>query len=236
MQNFNLCFNIFFCASVIGSPAVLAIHFGVDGLKLLCTIVPNNNPLFPFGPMMFYGKMPMDMVRRLNKYVNKKIVFVEVGVADGGSLHMWRSYLGKKARIIGIDLNPIATFVAKVKLTKLSKAQIDQIERDISNDVQFKSLIEDLEIAPTKIVNFKYSKEKKDIEKKIFNLRNNKFDIFENENDYCINNQVQISDKMLNVFIHSLDIKNSGVLEQETVVSLFSTKKTLGGQKMPKLS
>ena len=31
------------------------------------------NPLFPFGPMMFYGKMPMDMVRRLNKYVNKTI-------------------------------------------------------------------------------------------------------------------------------------------------------------------
>ena len=31
------------------------------------------NPLFPFGPMMFYTKMPMDMVRRLNKYVNKTI-------------------------------------------------------------------------------------------------------------------------------------------------------------------
>mgnify|MGYP007000294353 len=29
--------------------------------------------------------------------------------------------------------------------------KIDQIERDISNDVQFKSLIEDLEIPPTKI-------------------------------------------------------------------------------------
>ena len=29
------------------------------------------HPLYPFGPMMFHGKMPMDMVRRLNKYVNK---------------------------------------------------------------------------------------------------------------------------------------------------------------------
>ena len=48
-----------------------------------------------------------------NKYVNKKIVFVEVGVADGGSLHMWRSYLGKKARIIGIDLNPNAKKLEK---------------------------------------------------------------------------------------------------------------------------
>ena len=42
----------------------------------------------------------------LKKYIDKKIVFVEVGVADGGSLHMWRSFFGKKARIIGIDLNP----------------------------------------------------------------------------------------------------------------------------------
>ena len=30
-------------------------------------------PLFPFGPMMFYAKMPMSMVRQLNKYANKTI-------------------------------------------------------------------------------------------------------------------------------------------------------------------
>ena len=73
--------------------------------------------------------------------------------------------------------------------------KIDQIERDISNDVQFKSLIEDLEIPPTKIVNFKYSKEKKDIEKKIFELRNNKFDIFENENEYVLYEIKKIEEK-----------------------------------------
>ena len=41
-------------------------------------------------------------------YRNKKITFVEVGVLDGGSLFMWRKFFGKKARIIGIDLNPEA--------------------------------------------------------------------------------------------------------------------------------
>jgi len=40
------------------------------------------------------------------KYLNKKIIFVEVGVAMGGSLFMWRNFFGKKANIIGIDLNP----------------------------------------------------------------------------------------------------------------------------------
>lgn len=35
--------------------------------------------------------------------------FVETGVLNGGSLFMWRSWLGPKARIIGCDLNPEAT-------------------------------------------------------------------------------------------------------------------------------
>ena len=32
--------------------------------------------------------------------------FVETGVLNGGSLFMWRHWLGPKARIIGVDLNP----------------------------------------------------------------------------------------------------------------------------------
>ena len=31
------------------------------------------SPLFPFGPMMMHAKLPMDLVRRLNKYTNKTI-------------------------------------------------------------------------------------------------------------------------------------------------------------------
>ena len=42
------------------------------------------------------------------KYIGKEITFVEVGVFGGGSLFMWRNFFGKKARIIGIELNPEA--------------------------------------------------------------------------------------------------------------------------------
>lgn len=42
------------------------------------------------------------------KYVGQQITFVEVGVLNGGSLFMWREFLGPQARIIGIDLNPAA--------------------------------------------------------------------------------------------------------------------------------
>lgn len=34
--------------------------------------------------------------------------FIETGILNGGSLFMWRKWLGEKARIIGVDLNPAA--------------------------------------------------------------------------------------------------------------------------------
>jgi hypothetical protein len=34
--------------------------------------------------------------------------FVETGILDGGSLFMWKKWLGDQARVIGIDLNPEA--------------------------------------------------------------------------------------------------------------------------------
>ena len=41
-----------------------------------------------------------------SKYRNQEIVFVEIGIAHGGSLQMWRKYFGEKAFIYGIDVNP----------------------------------------------------------------------------------------------------------------------------------
>ena len=45
------------------------------------------------------------------------LVFVEVGVMNGGSLVMWREFFGPKARIIGIDYSPTAELMRdKVQL------------------------------------------------------------------------------------------------------------------------
>lgn len=41
-------------------------------------------------------------------YRNKKITFIDIGVFSGGSLFMWKEFFGKKARIIGVELNPVA--------------------------------------------------------------------------------------------------------------------------------
>lgn len=44
----------------------------------------------------------------LEQYRGRAITFVEIGVFSGGSLFMWRDYLGPQARIIGVEYNPEA--------------------------------------------------------------------------------------------------------------------------------
>jgi hypothetical protein len=41
----------------------------------------------------------------LNEYKNKKIIFVEIGIANGGSLFIWKKFF-LRSKIIGIDSNP----------------------------------------------------------------------------------------------------------------------------------
>ncbi len=64
--------------------------------------------------------------------------------------------------------------------------KIDQIEIDISNEVDFETITSNLDLKPIRISNFKFSTDKNIVEKKIFELRENKFDLFDNENSYVL--------------------------------------------------
>ena len=64
--------------------------------------------------------------------------------------------------------------------------KIDEIEIDISNEVNFETIISKFDISPAYVKNFKFSSDKKDIEKKIFQLKNNNYDIFESDDNYVI--------------------------------------------------
>lgn len=44
--------------------------------------------------------------RYFQKYRNKEIVILEIGVFQGGSLQMWKEYFGNNAKIYGLDINP----------------------------------------------------------------------------------------------------------------------------------
>lgn len=44
--------------------------------------------------------------RHFRRFRGKKIVVLEFGVNQGGSLQMWRHYFGRRARIYGVDIDP----------------------------------------------------------------------------------------------------------------------------------
>ena len=64
--------------------------------------------------------------------------------------------------------------------------KIDEIEIDISNEVNFDTIVSELNISPEYVKNFKFSSDKKEIEKKIFQLKNSDYDIFESDDNYVI--------------------------------------------------
>ena len=64
--------------------------------------------------------------------------------------------------------------------------KIDQIEIDISNNIDFKTITGELNIETFNVSNFKFSSDKNEIEKKIFESRNTEFDLIENGDDYII--------------------------------------------------
>lgn len=41
-----------------------------------------------------------------NKYINKNVKILEIGVSQGGSLQMWKKYFGNNVTIYGLDINP----------------------------------------------------------------------------------------------------------------------------------
>ena len=44
--------------------------------------------------------------RHLSRFRNQDVVMVEIGCGGGGSLQMWKRFLGPHARIVGIDVRP----------------------------------------------------------------------------------------------------------------------------------
>jgi SAM-dependent methyltransferase len=43
------------------------------------------------------------------RFVNRDVVLLEIGCGQGGSLQLWKRYLGPHARIVGVDIKPQCT-------------------------------------------------------------------------------------------------------------------------------
>ncbi|CAM4080813.1 class I SAM-dependent methyltransferase [Paenibacillus alkaliterrae] len=71
--------------------------------------------------------------RHFDRFVGKQVNLMEIGVFQGGSLQMWKHYLGDRATIYGVDIDP------KVKLLEEERIQIligDQGNRDYWTNIK----------------------------------------------------------------------------------------------------
>lgn len=48
--------------------------------------------------------------KHLSKYIHQNVKVLEIGVQDGGSLQMWKKYLGENSLIVGIDIDPYCKY------------------------------------------------------------------------------------------------------------------------------
>jgi DNA modification methylase len=71
------------------------------------------------------GFSPIFVKSAIKTFTKKKDLVLDPFMGGGTSLI---EAIRLNRKVVGIDLNPIAYFVTKVKITKLSKAQIDKIE------------------------------------------------------------------------------------------------------------
>ncbi|QEL17474.1 class I SAM-dependent methyltransferase [Limnoglobus roseus] len=44
--------------------------------------------------------------RHFHRFVNQDVTLIEIGCGEGGSLQLWKRYLGPHAKIVGIDIEP----------------------------------------------------------------------------------------------------------------------------------
>lgn len=44
--------------------------------------------------------------RHFNRFRNKPVIILEIGIFHGGSLQMWKDYFGPEVTIYGVDINP----------------------------------------------------------------------------------------------------------------------------------
>ena len=64
--------------------------------------------------------------------------------------------------------------------------KIDQIENDILNGINFETIISEFDLKSKNIKDYKFSDKSSEIEKKIYEVRNNNFDIFEKGENFII--------------------------------------------------
>lgn len=62
----------------------------------------------------------------LARFRGRTVTLVEFGVYHGGSLQMWKHYLGERARIVGVDIDPACTTLTEEQIEVFTGDQEDR--------------------------------------------------------------------------------------------------------------
>jgi len=89
----------------------------------------NNNPGHSIQKWQHYFDI---YDRHFSRFRGSEVSVVEIGVAGGGSLQMWKYYFGPRAKIYGVDINP--------KCKELEEENIEIFIGDQSNREFLESL------------------------------------------------------------------------------------------------
>jgi hypothetical protein len=63
--------------------------------------------------------------RHLTPYVGRRVSVLEIGVYRGGSMRMWSRFFGPQARLVGVDIDPVAMISAGEQYTVVIADQAD---------------------------------------------------------------------------------------------------------------
>ena len=67
--------------------------------------------------------------RYFAEYVGKRVRVLEIGVAHGGSLQLWKKYFGVQAEIVGVDIEPRCKDYEEEQITICTMNQADLNDR-----------------------------------------------------------------------------------------------------------
>ena len=166
-------------------------------------------------------KLELEFIN-LEKFYKKKEDFNDKEIIDfinENSETLKVEYLDYKYAII----NPL-NLIGINEFNQTFFDKIDEIENNILNGVSFDTITTELDLKTNRKKNFRFSKNINEIEKKIYELRKNEFDIFEKDDNYIIYKIDNLKEKKPD--ISDIEIKNE-ILQLVAQKSKFDFNKDL---------
>ena len=137
-------------------------------------------------------KLNIDFINLENFYKKKEDITNEdlINFIDENNDQLKVEYIDFKYALI----NP-QTLIGIKEFNQDFFDKIDQIENNIINGLEFDAIISEYNLNSKKINDYKFSEKSDEIQKKIYELRNNNFDIFENNENFIIYKIENIQEK-----------------------------------------